>query len=376
MEVIEMQIAEWVLDGRGKATQIVWPDGSKTPIPFWVEYGLSDFENEERYAEFLNGMVERYEEERGLTVDVNEPVPSMFPNDDIYQSRKRMWEMERVQEKIIEKHKPAPPQPFGGVPPDENRAKRIGLYQEIENWESKLKEAQDRGDLNAADRAKNFLKFLKKDVEAIPESMFQTQIREAVEYGMADTVAILFDPKADKSDPIWKTERMQHDALLAINDFNQKVPGTTVILPKETARGTRKYKPIKPGNVIRVELPSEEKKKEFLYHVYNLGGDPHDELANMGFGPVLEDKDEKLTLAELAETPEKMSQSQYEIWVASEKKKVFKDEVLKKLNRHQLEVLKSSGGEKLPEGVDFQEEEPEQETPTMEEWNESLRPVE
>ena len=205
-----MEIKDYFLNDEGKVTHILWENGKKTPIPYYVEHSLSDFDGDRmRYREFVDGLTMDYEQEKIGTLP-DEPVRSMFPSEDVYQSRKRMWEQEKVQEKIIERHKPpAPPPPyrdkfgFTGLPSDENMAKRVDLYGQIHAWEGKLETARGMSDTNAIDRARYFIKHLQKDVEAIPESKFQTIIRQGAEQEVRDIVGVLFDPKTDKNDPKW-----------------------------------------------------------------------------------------------------------------------------------------------------------------------------
>lgn len=368
-----MEIKQYLVDGNGKAAQIEWENGQRTPIPYYVEHSLRDFDGDtERYSLFLSGLTENYEQEKIGTLP-GEPTRSMFPSEDIYQSRKRMWESEQ----IIERHRPVPPPPLlgkdgfpAGSMPDEHAMERIKLFQTARTWESKLFEARRSGDSNAEDRARTMIFWAEKDLEKIPESLFQTQARENVERGITDMVGVLFDPKSRKDDSFWKSERVQHDCLIALRDYNERVPGNFVLLPVEKGKGTKTYKEIRPGSVLSIDLGTEEKKKEFIRYVYEQGGDPHSFLHVRNLIP----KDEsKPTLQELEETPQNMDQKTFETFQATGK--VFSEKLLGALSPREREVLNASGGITWPDRhLPSEEEEPEPEDHTVEEFEASLTP--
>lgn len=136
-----MEIKQFLLDQNGKAVELEWEDGSKSGIPYYVEYGLSDFNGDTRaYSEYLQGRTQTYEEERATVGDVNEPVLSMFPNAEIYESRHRMWEQKKVLEDFREEHKPpAPPQPRIESLPEDARVLLQGNAEDKSRWSEKMK---------------------------------------------------------------------------------------------------------------------------------------------------------------------------------------------------------------------------------------------
>jgi hypothetical protein len=125
------------------------------------------------------------------------------------------------------------------------------------------------------------LLFPLQDLEKIPESKFQTETQKLIDREITDLVGALFDPGL-KDHPLWDDENVRHNAAQALKDFNQRVPGLTVILPKETGKCCRKYLPLKFGNTIKVDFPTEKEKQAFLYDVYTLHNDPHDWLRMKG----------------------------------------------------------------------------------------------
>jgi hypothetical protein len=93
----------------------------------------------------------------------------------------------------------------------------------------------------------------------------------------------------------------------------------------------------------------------------------------------LEEQGKSLTLQQLAQEPDKMSQRQFEVW--RETGKVFPRQALQDLNQAQFEKLRLSKGEEWPDGSPPQQEGPEELMPADEGpatvdqgWEASLKP--
>ena len=268
-----LEIDQWLVDQNGKATQTKWKDGRVSGIPFYVDQSLSDFDGDQgAYIEYLNGLGEMYLQERNSSPE-GKPLKTTFPNYDSYESALRVWEHKEAMKEFQKENAP-PPQPQISFPRDENRVKRIELYTRQHELEEKLQAAKRSGDRNLINLYEDQIRWNQKDIEAIPESKFQTDSKKLMEGEITALVGALFDPNL-KNHPMWEDENVRHNAAAALEDFNQRVPGSKVIYPMETSYCSGKLKEIRPGNVKEFDLGTQEAKDRFLYNV-KIGAKPHD----------------------------------------------------------------------------------------------------
>ncbi len=292
-----MNYKDFWADEHGKVTHIVWEDGSKSKVPFHIEYTLQDFNGDRQ--EYLNYCVRRtqqYEHERAVASDVSEPVRSMYPTEEVFESNHKQWErtqneegVERATEKAMAKVMWARDQALRPPPKvyDEYEVERRQNLADQNVWIQKLMDAIRNRDQDQISRCDDQIKWLKRDFEKIPISVEMEQKVGDIQRFWTENIELLEgkrkDPGIDWSNPVVQAEYEEK-----LRNYNKFTGGTIVALPIETGRCSRAYEPIRPGNVKIINLPTEKMKEEFNYHVYQCGRDPHDEIRGMGYGHLLE----------------------------------------------------------------------------------------
>ncbi len=328
-ETVMPRVKEVYMDNENRANMILWDDGSIEEIPFTVHETLQDHGGDRQsYWNSVNREIEKYAQTVSrLRPGEPNPMDRQYPQgqyDPRYESDLRVFEIKQAQRELAEENAPPPPPPIS-FPRDEHKAERIGLYEEVHKWEDKLAQAERMGDKEAAHRAKEFIRGAKKDLGDIPESKFQTDGKKLIEKEVIALVGAMFDPSL-KDHPMWNNPNVQHNAALALRDFNERVGGTSVVLPRETSKASRKYMPLKPGNVVEVELGDQKAKQNFCNTVYTCGADPHDFVRGSGYGHYLKTADEEVPEEKEEvkprdnQDPEQMTQKEWVTWRTTGKK--------------------------------------------------------
>jgi hypothetical protein len=305
--------------------------GKNPRVPWYEE--LSDqqmnewwSQDEEGCKEYLRERTSTWEEEESKLLP-NEPNKLAFEyqeNDLQYQSRLTAFhvgrEIEASQERTQEKAKQSYNQQSLGSPLsaiDEHEAERIKWSLWEAEYLQKAEDAKRRGDLTEEKAHRERARWGPEELKKLPKPWGQQKAEEAYMDNLNFGLGRLFN-EAEKGQSYWDDERLQHDSLLSIHQWNRNTKGPTLVMCKEKSPKTREYLEPKPGNIIKFDL-DENLKKSFLYNVYECGQDPAEFLRKIGQGHLLEEEispepvEETVVESEEKVHPyEKMTQKEFE----------------------------------------------------------------